>query len=77
MHECFKKLLADLDTPEEEDIESLCRLFLTVGQKIDMTPNGHALMNIYFMRLQDIVDKKTVSSRLVFMILVSPFLYVL
>lgn len=72
MHECFKKLLADLDTPEEEDIESLCRLLLTVGQKLETTgKDGRAIMDIYFVRLQSIVDNKTVSSRLVFMILVS------
>lgn len=71
MHECIKKLLADLDTPEEEDIESLCRLLLTVGQKLETAKDGHAYMDIYFVRLQAIVDKKTVSSRLVFMILVS------
>lgn len=69
MHECIKKLLADLDTPEEEDIESLCRLLLTVGQQLEATSKeGHGYMDIYFVRLQVIVDNKTVPSRLVFMI---------
>jgi translation initiation factor 4G len=72
MHECIKKLLADLETPEEEDIESLCRLLLTVGQQMESTSkDAHGHMDVYFMRLQAIVDKKAVSSRLVFMILVS------
>lgn len=69
MHECIKKLLADLDTPEEEDIESLCRLLLTVGQQLEATSkDGHGYMDIYFVRLKVIVDNNTVSSRLVFMI---------
>ena len=72
MHECIKKLLANLDTPEEEDIESLCRLLLTVGYQIENTSkDGHGYMDIYFVRLKAIVDNNTVSSRLVFMIQVS------
>lgn len=73
MHECIKKLLANLDTPEEEDIESLCRLLLTVGYQIENTSkDGHGYMDIYFVRLKAIVDNNTVSSRLIFMIQVSP-----
>jgi translation initiation factor 4G len=32
MHECIKKLLGNVDNPEEEEIESLCRLLATVGK---------------------------------------------
>ncbi|WAQ85115.1 hypothetical protein PtA15_5A689 [Puccinia triticina] len=35
MHECIKKLLSNIDTPEEEDIESLSRLMMTVGGLLD------------------------------------------
>lgn len=74
MHECIKKLLANLDTPEEEDIESLCRLLATVGQQLEnTTKEAHGYMDIYFVRLKAIVDNKTVSSRLQFMILVSRY----
>ncbi|KAF8335869.1 uncharacterized protein EI90DRAFT_3047364 [Cantharellus anzutake] len=31
MHECIKKLLSNVDDPEEEEIESLCQLLTTVG----------------------------------------------
>jgi translation initiation factor 4G len=31
MHECVKKLLGNVDNPEEEEIESLCKLLATVG----------------------------------------------
>ncbi|KIL56956.1 hypothetical protein M378DRAFT_88533, partial [Amanita muscaria Koide BX008] len=31
MHECIKKLLGSVQDPKEEEIESLCKLFTTVG----------------------------------------------
>ncbi len=31
MHECVKKLLGNVENPEEEEIESLCKLLTTVG----------------------------------------------
>lgn len=67
MHECIKKLINNLETPEEEDIESLCRLLLTVGKQLDEA-QGRQYMDIYFVRLQKIIDNKAVSSRLTFMI---------
>ena len=73
MHECIKKLMANVVTPEEEDIESLCRLLLTIGKQLDTPKTGEAdkdYMSIYFMRLNTIVENKAVSSRLIFMILV-------
>ncbi|KAF8890308.1 armadillo-type protein [Gymnopilus junonius] len=35
MHNCVKKLLGNLDNPEEEEIESLCKLLTTVGAILD------------------------------------------
>jgi hypothetical protein len=35
MHECVKKLLGNVENPEEEEIESLCKLLTTVGQILD------------------------------------------
>lgn len=71
MHECIKKLIADVENPEEEDIESLCRLLKTVGKQLEgaKEPINSQYMAIYFMRLQAIVDNKAVTSRLQFMIL--------
>ena len=69
MHECIKKLIAVIDNPEEEDIESLCKLLLTVGKQLEEQVASANYMDIYFKRLQMIVDKKSVSSRLEFMIL--------
>ncbi|KAG8897598.1 hypothetical protein FRC00_004038 [Tulasnella sp. 408] len=51
MHECIKKLLSKVENPEEEEIESLCKLLTTVGQTLD-TPKAKGHMNIYFGRIQ-------------------------
>jgi translation initiation factor 4G len=35
VYECVKKLLGNVDNPEEEEIESLCKLLTTVGNSLD------------------------------------------
>lgn len=85
MLECIKKLMDNVVNPEEEDIESLCRLLHTVGAQLEKKepPKEGAkqqaeekdYMHIYFHRLQTIVDNKAVSSRLIFMILVSCYVH--
>ncbi|KAH8087789.1 armadillo-type protein [Cristinia sonorae] len=37
MHECVKKLLQNVENPEEEEIESLCKLMTTVGALLDIS----------------------------------------
>lgn len=71
MHECIKKLIANPASPEEEDIESLCKLLFTVGKQLEegKDQNAAKYMDIYFTRLQMVIDKHSVSSRLEFMIL--------
>ncbi|GAA5915865.1 hypothetical protein JCM8208_003936, partial [Rhodotorula glutinis] len=68
MHECIKKLLADTENPEEEDVESLCRLLTTVGKALD-TPKARAHMDVYFSRMDMIANSPKISSRMRFMIL--------
>ncbi|KIO20813.1 hypothetical protein M407DRAFT_81155 [Tulasnella calospora MUT 4182] len=63
MHECIKKLLSKIDNPEEEEIESLCRLLTTVGQALD-TPKAKGHMDIYFGRMQMLADNPNVASRI-------------
>ncbi|KAF4563224.1 hypothetical protein EYR40_007066 [Pleurotus pulmonarius] len=65
MHECVKKLLGNVDNPEEEEIESLCKLLSTVGQLLD-TPKARAHMDVYFSRMKDLIRSPDVSSRLKF-----------
>lgn len=67
MHECVKKLLSNIENPEEEDIESLCRLMMTVGKMLDHEKaNSH--MNVYFTRMTTMAQSKNLSSRARFMI---------
>ncbi|EGF99712.1 Hypothetical protein MELLADRAFT_94139 [Melampsora larici-populina 98AG31] len=67
MHECVKKLLSNIENPEEEDIESLCRLMMTVGKMLDHEKaNSH--MNVYFTRMTNMAQSKNLTSRARFMI---------
>ncbi|BGP12242.1 hypothetical protein JCM10213v2_000155 [Rhodosporidiobolus nylandii] len=68
MHECIKKLLANTENPEEEDVESLCRLLTTVGKGLD-NPKAKQHMDVYFSRMNTIANSPKVSSRMRFMIL--------
>ncbi|OAV98869.1 hypothetical protein, variant [Puccinia triticina 1-1 BBBD Race 1] len=67
MHECIKKLLSNIDTPEEEDIESLSRLMMTVGGLLDHE-KAISHMNVYFSRMQTMSSSPHLSSRARFMI---------
>ncbi|KAL1736429.1 hypothetical protein EV714DRAFT_242944 [Schizophyllum commune] len=67
MHQCVQKLLGNVDNPEEEEIESLCKLLTTVGELLD-TPRAHAHMDVYFARMKELTKKPTVSSRMQFML---------
>ncbi|KAG1802921.1 uncharacterized protein HD556DRAFT_1263252 [Suillus plorans] len=67
MHECVKKLLGNVENPEEEEIESLCQLLKTVGQLLD-TPKARAHMDVYFTRMKELGKSLNVSSRMQFML---------
>lgn len=67
MHECVKKLLGNVNNPEEEEIESLCKLLTTVGQLLD-TPKAHAHMDVYFQRMRELTKSPNVSPRMQFML---------
>ncbi|KAL0955886.1 hypothetical protein HGRIS_002084 [Hohenbuehelia grisea] len=67
MHECVKKLLGNVDNPEEEEIESLCKLLSTVGQLLDV-PKARAHMDVYFSRMKDLIKSPNVSARMQFML---------
>jgi translation initiation factor 4G len=63
MHECIKKLLFNVENPEEEEIESLCKLLSTVGKSLD-TSKARAHMNVYFSRMKKLTRSGNVSSRM-------------
>ncbi|QRV97984.1 mRNA cap guanine-N7 methyltransferase [Ceratobasidium sp. AG-Ba] len=62
MHECikFKRLFADMENPEEDEIESLCMLLTTVGQQLD-TPKVENYMDIYFNRIAEMSKSRSLS----------------
>ena len=67
MHECVKKLLGNVENPEEEEIESLCKLLSTVGGILD-TNKARAHMDIYFSWMKELTKSPNVSSRMQFML---------
>ena len=75
MHECIKKLLGNVDNPEEEEIESLCRLLTTVGRLLD-NPKARAHMDIYFTRMKELGKSSNVAPRMQFMLQVSSTVYI-
>ncbi|KAH8113023.1 ARM repeat-containing protein [Phellopilus nigrolimitatus] len=68
MHECIKKLLSNVNNPEEEEIESLCKLLSTVGQSLD-TSKARGHMDVYLSRMKELAKSSSVSSRMQFMLL--------
>lgn len=70
MHECVKKLVDYEGTPDEAEVESLTSLLKTIGQNLDSTPRGVELMNVYFKRIELMIDTPDLPSRLSFMLMV-------
>jgi len=73
-HECIQKLLANVENPEEEEIESLCKLLTTVGSLLD-TPKARAHLDLYFSRMRELTKNKNVKARMMFMLQVSFMLF--
>ncbi|KAH9175043.1 ARM repeat-containing protein [Lactarius sanguifluus] len=67
MHECVKALLGTPENPDEELIESLCKLLTTVGSLLD-TPKARAHLDVYFSRMRDLTKNKNVDARMVFVL---------
>ena len=67
MHECIKKLLSNVVNPEEEEIESLCKLLTTVGQSLD-NAKARNHMDIYFERMQEMARGSNINSRMQYML---------
>jgi translation initiation factor 4G len=68
MHECVRRLLSNVNDPEEEETESLCRLMITVGERLDHV-QAKGFMDVYFNRIRDLSTNKKLSSRIRFMLL--------
>ena len=68
MHSCVTQLLSNVSDPEEEDVESLCKLMATIGSKLDIE-KAKAFMDSYFERIKELSTNKKLSSRIRFMLL--------
>jgi len=68
MHECIKKLLGNVENPEEEEIESLCKLLSTVGRQLD-TDKARSHMDVYFQRMKELSKSSNITSRMQYMLL--------
>jgi translation initiation factor 4G len=67
MHGCIVKLLGEINNPEEEDIEALCKLVSTIGHMIDQEKAKHH-MDAYFDRMELLSSNLKLSSRIRFML---------
>ncbi|XP_075476306.1 eukaryotic translation initiation factor 4G-like [Primulina tabacum] len=67
MHECINKLLGQYQTPDEENIEALCKLMSTIGEMIDH-PKAKEHMDAYFDIMVKLSNNMKLSSRLRFML---------
>jgi translation initiation factor 4G len=72
MHKCIKKLLGNVEDPETEEIESLCKLLTMIGQILD-TNKARAHMDVYISRMKELARRDNVNPRLELLLLVSMF----
>ncbi|ATZ48463.1 hypothetical protein BCIN_03g06810 [Botrytis cinerea B05.10] len=69
MHECVKKLVDYNGLPDEAEIESLTKLLKTIGLNLDSTEKGRPLMDVYFARINAMIEQPELPSRLKFMLM--------
>lgn len=69
MHECVLKLLDFEGLPDESAIESLVKLLRTVGATMEAAEAGPKMINMYFERIEKVMNMEGLPSRLRFMLL--------
>jgi translation initiation factor 4G len=69
MHECVLKLLNFEGLPDEAAIESLVKLLRTIGKVMEETEKGPAMIQLYFDRIESIMNMQGLPSRMYFMLL--------
>jgi translation initiation factor 4G len=69
MHECVLKLLDFEGLPDEAAIESLVKLLRTVGQTMEGAEAGPKMINMYFERIEKVMNMEGIPSRMHFMLL--------
>lgn len=71
MNECVRKLLDFEGLPEDETVESLCKLLKTIGFQLDASEKSKGMMDMYFTRIGRMSEDKELNSRMRFMLMVS------
>eukprot|EP00050_Salpingoeca_kvevrii_P011525 m.16043 g.16043 ORF g.16043 m.16043 type:complete len:804 (-) comp3471_c0_seq1:1830-4241(-) len=66
-HDCIRQLLSNVTNPVPDDVECLCKLLKTLGQKLDH-PKAKKHMDAYFARLERLKEGGSLPSRIRFMI---------
>ncbi|ORE09232.1 ARM repeat-containing protein [Rhizopus microsporus var. microsporus] len=70
MKECLRTLCSDPKNPEDEETETMCKLLMTMGKVFDTSSlNNKQWLDVYFARMKEMYESKTLSSRVKFMIL--------
>ena len=67
MHECLIKLLGDIENPEEDEVECLCKLMTTIGKSIDHA-KAKSHMDEYFSRMKEMSSNEKLTLRMRFML---------
>lgn len=67
MHLCIQRLLSNAQTPEEEEIESLCKLLTTIGKLLD-EGKARNYVDVYFQRMDEMMNHGAMTSRMKFML---------
>jgi len=67
MHECLIKLLGEVENPDEDEIECLCKLLTTIGQMIDHA-RAKPHMDQYFTRMAEMSQNQSLANRLRYML---------
>lgn len=67
MHLCIQKMLSNATTPEEEEIESLCKLLTTVGKLLD-EGKARNYVDVYFERMNSMMSHASMTPRMKFML---------
>ncbi|XP_077531868.1 eukaryotic translation initiation factor 4 gamma 1-like isoform X6 [Haemaphysalis longicornis] len=65
MFDCLRRLI---NSNDEDSIECLCKLLITIGKELDSAASKGAQLDEYFRKMDQIVKKREVSLRVIFML---------
>lgn len=63
MHDCIKKLLAEVVNPKQEDIKCLCKVMFIVGAQLNANPKAKFYMDVYFDRIMMLMRNQRLDHR--------------